>query len=146
MPIRIVTTKLEFEGEVVEQRVVLEGEEPAVWGADADLRIVGKPTPRVDGRERVTGAAQYTADVHLPGMLIGVMLRSPHPHARIVSIDASEAERVPGVRAILHRFNTGDLKGTSAGRPIFAEEALYQGAEVAFVLAETREQAEDALR
>ncbi len=146
MPIRIVTTRLEFEGQVYEQRVVLEGDEPPVWDAAADLHVVGKPTPRVDGRERVTGAAQYTADVHLPGMLIGVMLRSPHPHARIVSIDASEAERVPGVRAILHRFNTGDLKGTSAGRPIFAEEALYQGAEVAFVLAETREQAEDALR
>src|SRR5579862_4550695 len=146
MPIRIVTTHLEFEGQVYEQRVVLEGDEPPVWGADAELRIVGQPTPRVDGRERVTGAAQYTADVRLPGMLVGVALRSPHPHARVVNIDASAAERAPGVRAILYRFNVDAPNLTSQGQPIFAEEALFQGAVVALVLAETREQAEDALR
>src|SRR5512142_853145 len=105
MPIRIVTTRLEFEGQVSEQRVVLEGEEPPVWGVDADLKIVGKPTPRVDGRERVTGGAQYTYDVALPGMLIAVGLRSPHPHARVIAIDASAAERAPGVRAVFTRFN-----------------------------------------
>ncbi|HUY79156.1 MAG TPA: xanthine dehydrogenase family protein molybdopterin-binding subunit [Ktedonobacterales bacterium] len=146
MPIRIVTTKLEFEGEVIEQRVVLEGEEPAVWGADAELRVVGKPTPRVDGRERVTGAAHYTADVNLPGMLIGVAVRSPHPHARVTRVDASAAEAAPGVRAVLHRFNTADLKNASGSRPMLDEEVLYQGAEVALVLAENREQAEDAAK
>ena len=146
MPIRIVTTHLEFEGEVLEQRVVLEGEEPPVWGANADLKIVGKPTPRVDGRERVTGGAQYTYDVSLPGMLIAVGLRSPHPHARVTAIDTTAAERAPGVRAVFTRFNASSLLNPSNQRPILAEEVLFQGQEVALVIAETREQAEDGAR
>ncbi|HEX9036792.1 MAG TPA: xanthine dehydrogenase family protein molybdopterin-binding subunit [Ktedonobacterales bacterium] len=146
MPIRIVTTRLEFEGQVYEQRVVLEGEEPPVWGAGAELSIVGKPTPRVDGRERVTGSAEYSIDVNLPGMLTAAGLRSPHPHARIVAIDSSVAERAPGVRAILTRFNTADLLHPSSKRPLFAEEVITQGQEVAVVIAETRAQAEEGVR
>jgi xanthine dehydrogenase YagR molybdenum-binding subunit len=146
MPIRIVTTRLEFEGQVSEQRVVLEGEEPPVWGADADLKVVGKPTPRVDGRERATGGAQYTYDVALPGMLTAVGVRSPHPHARVVSIDTSAAERAPGVRAVFTRFNASSLVHPNLKRPIFAEEVIFQGQEVALVIAETREQAEDGAR
>ena len=146
MPVRVITTHLEFEGQVFEQRVVMEGEEPAVWGADADLRVVGKPAPRVDGRERVTGAAKYSYDIQLPGMLTAVALRSPHPHARIVSVDASQAERAPGVRAVYHRFNASDLVLPGRDQAIFAEEVVYAGGEVAVVVAESREQAEDALR
>src|SRR5579864_7160575 len=108
MPIRIVTTRVEFEGVVYEQRVVMEGDEPEVWGADAELRVVGKPTPRVDGRERATGAAQYSYDMLLPGLLVTAGLRSPHPHARVVGIDTSRAEAAPGVRAVYTRFNTPD--------------------------------------
>lgn len=146
MPIRIVTTHLEFEGQVYEQRVVLEGEEPPVWGADADLKVVGKSTPRVDGRERVSGAAQYTYDISLPGMLIAIGLRSPHPHARVIAIDTTAAERAPGVRAVFTRFNATDLANPNNARLIFAEEVLFQGQEVALVIAETREQAEDGVR
>ena len=67
MPVRIVTTHLEFEGQVYEQRVVLEGDEPPVWGPDAELSVVGTATPRVDGRERVSGAATYSHDVRCRG-------------------------------------------------------------------------------
>jgi xanthine dehydrogenase YagR molybdenum-binding subunit len=145
MPIRIITTHLEFEGQVSEQRVVMEGEEPAVWGEDAELRVVGKATARVDGRERVTGAAEYTYDVQLPGMLVAAGLRSPHAHARVARINASRAERMPGVRAILHRFNAGDFADHNNGQPLFSEEVLYQGHLVALVVAESRAQATDAL-
>jgi|SRR5579871_181115 xanthine dehydrogenase YagR molybdenum-binding subunit len=145
MPIRIITTHLEFEGQISEQRVVMEGEEPAVWGPEAELAVVGKVTPRVDGRERVTGSAQYAYDVQLPGMLIAAGLRSPHPHARIVRIDASRAETAPGVRAVYHHFNTGDLNNPSNDRPVFGDELLYQGDLVAVAIAETKEQAQDAL-
>lgn len=144
MPIRIITTHLEFEGQVSEQRVVMEGDEPPVWGPDAELRVVGKPIARVDGRERVTGAAVYSYDVQLPGMLTAVGLRSPLTHARVRHVDASSAEAMPGVRAVLHRFNSGELVDPNRGTPIFAEEALYAGDIVALVLAETREQAEEA--
>lgn len=146
MPIRIVTTRLEFEGQVYEQRVVLEGDEPPVWGSDAELRVVGKATPRVDGRERVTGAATYTHDVTLPGMLIAVGVRSPHPHARVDTIDAAEAERAPGVRAVLTRLNTSALSMPGAKWPILAQEVIAQGQEVAVIIAESREQAQDAAR
>ncbi len=144
MPIRIVTTHLEFEGEVSEQRVVMEGEEPPAWGADAELQVVGQPIPRVDGRERVTGEAEYAYDVRLPGMLTAVGLRSPHPHARVVAIDVGRAEALAGVRTVLHRFNTELADPSRGGRPVFAEEVLYQGDLVALILAERREQAEEA--
>lgn len=145
MPIRIITTHLEFEGQVTEQRVVMEGDEPPVWGPDANLRVVGKPTARVDGRERVTGAAVYSYDVQLPGMLTAVGLRSPHAHARVLRVETGRAEAMPGVRAILHRFNAGELLDPNRGTPVFGEELLYAGDMVALVLAETREQAEEAM-
>ncbi len=145
MPIRIITTHLEFEGRVSEQHVVLEGEEPPVWGPDAELHVVGKPTARVDGRERVTGAAEYSYDVQLPGMLIAVGLRARHAHARVARVDTSRAEAMPGVRAILHRFNTGQLVHPANKQPIFPAEALFQGELVALVVAERRAQAQDAL-
>src|SRR3989442_1503892 len=65
------------------------------------FEVVGKPIPRVEGPSKVTGRAQYTADVLLPGTLWAKNVRSPFPHARIVAIDASRALRLPGVRAVL---------------------------------------------
>ena len=146
MPIRIVTTHLEFEGQVEEVRVVLEGEEPPVWGEDAQLQVVGKPTTRVDARERVTGAATYSYDAQAPGMLTAVGLRSLHPHARITGIDTSRAEALPGVRAIFSHVNAGDFKNPGTGLPVFGAEVLYQGDLVALVIAETPEQAREAMR
>ena len=61
----------------------------------------GNDHPKVDGVPQVTGAAQYTDDLSLPRMLHGKILRSPHPHARIVSIDVSKAERLEGVLAVM---------------------------------------------
>src|SRR5262249_8147658 len=79
---------------------VLGLEEPPPLPMNKDLAVIGKPAPRIDGRLKVTGAAKYTADVRLPGMLFARAVRSPHPHARIRSIDTSEAERALGVRAV----------------------------------------------
>jgi xanthine dehydrogenase YagR molybdenum-binding subunit len=146
MPIRIVTTHLEFEGQVEEVRVVLEGEEPPAWDANAQLQIVGKPATRVDARERVTGAATYSYDAQAPGMLTAVGLRSPHPHARITGIDTTRAEALPGVRAIFSHVNAGDFKNAGTGLPVFGAEVLYQGDLVALVVAETPEQAREAMR
>jgi len=56
--------------------------------------IVGKGLPRVDAVPKVTGEAQYTVDLKMPGLLIGKILRSPHPHALIKSIDTSAASRL----------------------------------------------------
>ena len=62
---------------------------------------IGRSTPRLEGESKVTGGERYTADLVLPGMLWGRSLRSPFPHARITHIDASAAQPVPGVMAVL---------------------------------------------
>ncbi|HEU5442030.1 MAG TPA: xanthine dehydrogenase family protein molybdopterin-binding subunit [Ktedonobacterales bacterium] len=146
MSIRIVTTHTEFEGRVYEQRVVMEGEEPPVWGPDAELAVVGTPQPRVDAQERVTGAADYAYDMQPAGLLTAAGLRSPHAHARITRLDTTAAEAAPGVRAVFSRNNAADFQNPNRDATIFADELLYQGALVAVVVAESREQANDALR
>ena len=67
--------------------------------------IVGQNVTRRDFPEKLVGQARYSADLKLPGMLYGHVLRSPHPHANIVSIDTGEAEQVEGVFAIITPFN-----------------------------------------
>ena len=64
-------------------------------------RVIGSRPVRHDGADKVTGKAIYTADTKLPGMLAGFVLRSPHAHARVVSIDTSQAEAMPGVHAVI---------------------------------------------
>ena len=72
--------------------VVLEGDK---------YRVIGTRPTRQDGYDRITGRAKYTADVNLPGTFYAKILRSPHAHANIKSIDTSKAENLPGVRAIV---------------------------------------------
>ena len=69
------------------------------------LKTIGHATPRIDTLERATGRAKYTGDIKLPGMLYARILRSPHPHARIRSIDTSKALAMPGVKAVLTSEN-----------------------------------------
>src|SRR5512140_531274 len=66
-----------------------------------EYSVIGTRPIRPDGVEKVTGKAQYGADIRLPGMIFGRILRSPHAHARILSIDTSAAEAHPGVLAVV---------------------------------------------
>src|SRR6266852_4562025 len=70
-------------------------------GSDCDLRVIGHPRPRVDARAKVTGQTRFADDISLPRMVHCKLLRSPHPHARIRSIDSSQAAAHPGVYLIL---------------------------------------------
>ena len=70
---------------------------------DKKLKIVGTSPVKHDGIDKVTGRAKFGADLFLPGMLVGKILRSSHPHARIKSIDTSAAEKLPGVKAVVTR-------------------------------------------
>src|SRR5918992_5437261 len=116
--------------------------------AQKEYSVVGKRTPRIDAFERVTGQAQYTGDIQLPGMLHGRVLRSPHPHARILSIDVSKAEKLAGVKAIIHHENA-KIPWSSGGhthqRFIFNNPVRYVGDPVAAVAATNRHIAEEAL-
>ena len=68
---------------------------------DRKLKVVGTTPIKPDGVDKVTGRAKFGADTQLPGTLIGKVLRSPHAHAKILSIDTSEAEKLPGVKAVV---------------------------------------------
>ncbi|MBY0395235.1 MAG: xanthine dehydrogenase family protein molybdopterin-binding subunit, partial [Thermoleophilia bacterium] len=96
-------------------------------------RVIGTEVPRLDGLAKASGKAKYPSDVRPEGMLFGVMLYSPHAHAKIKSIDASAAEAMPGVKAVHLIVNAGAT-------------LRYQGDDIAAVAAETEEQARDAVR
>ena len=117
--------------------------------AQKEFSVVGKRIPRIDGFERVTGQAQYTGDIELPGMLYARVLRSPHPHARIVSIDTSKAEKLAGVKAVVHHENA-KVPWSSGGhthqRFIFNNPVRFVGDAVAAVAATDRNIAKDALK
>ncbi|MCI3952347.1 MAG: hcrA, partial [Burkholderiales bacterium] len=102
------------------------------------LLVVGKDVPRNDAVPKVTGAAQYVADIHLPGMLHAAVLRSPHPHARILSIDVTAAAAMPGVKAVATGADTAKRKW-GAFRPdlypLAIDKVRYVGDEVAAVAA-----------
>jgi xanthine dehydrogenase YagR molybdenum-binding subunit len=109
----------------------------ARWPAPAERAHIGKPIKRLDGPVKASGRAKYTYDIIRPGMLYARLVDSPHPHARVRSIDTSAAEKLPGVRAVLA------LKDPS--KPETAR-VRYQGEEVAAVAATTEEIAGDAVR
>jgi CO/xanthine dehydrogenase Mo-binding subunit len=67
------------------------------------FKVIGTRPVRPDGIEKVTGRARFGADMNAPGMLIGLVLRSPHAHAKIKKIDASKAEALSGVKAVVTR-------------------------------------------
>ncbi len=116
---------------------------------------VGKSVPRIDGKGMVTGQTKYVFDVALPNMLIGKMLRSPHPHARIISIDTSQAEKLPGVKAIITAEDTYLIKfgsneyffpHTVDQMALESEKVRYIGDEIGAVAAVDEEIAEEALK
>jgi xanthine dehydrogenase YagR molybdenum-binding subunit len=122
-------------------------ETPKPW---KKTEVIGKPMPRVDAYERVSGSAIYPSDTTLPDMLYGATLRCPHAHAKVLGIDAREAERMPGVRAVIK----GDTNGASVQWPylrefktkLFDPHCRHEGEEVAAVAAETPYQAWDAIK
>lgn len=103
------------------------------WPPMDKRRVMGKPTLRRDGLEKSAGKAKYSSDLKPPGMLFGALLTCPHAHARVTSIDTSEAERMDGVKAV--------RVITKAG-----QEAQWEGTEIAIVAAVTEELARDAVR
>jgi CO/xanthine dehydrogenase Mo-binding subunit len=111
-------------------------------------QVFEAPDYRLEGRLKVTGGARYAGDMILPGMLWARFLKSPFPHARIVSIDTSAARALPGVHAVLTAEDIGPRR---FGRylfdwPVLAfDRVLYVGERVAAVAAESRDIAEEAL-
>ena len=128
---REVELKIGYDDQLSMVTRTIPDDEPPPWDATSVLRVVGKPAPRIEAREKVTGTAKFTRDLKLPGMLYGAIARSPYAAARIRAVDTSVAEKMPGVRAV-HVLDRSQVR--------------FQGHEVAAVAADTPEQAEDAVR
>lgn len=120
--------------------------EPPAWPINDKLKHVGKSVKRTDAILKVTGKARYTADIALPGLLQGRMLRSPHPSAKILSIDISAAASLPGVKAVHVLEN--NLSGAEAkgGEGKNYPEIKYAGQAIAGVAAKDTQTAETALK
>ena len=130
-----------------------------VEASSQEFKVVGTRPIRHDGAEKVTGRARYSADIQLPGLLQGRVLRSPHAHARIISIDASKALALPGVKAVVTAADfvkpsgrVSDLTegaihnmGFMANNVMAADKVLYKGHAVAGIAATNAHVAEEAL-
>ena len=120
-------------GQVPEVNTPAKPAQHAKYPWPAAPTLLGKRIERLDGPAKVTGAAKYSYDIDRPGLLHGRILRSPHPHARVVSIDLGPAQKAPGVKSAMAVVEQGAT-------------VMYQGEEVAALAAATEEQADDALR
>jgi xanthine dehydrogenase YagR molybdenum-binding subunit len=103
------------------------------WPAAEQRTLIGKRISRVDGPEKVSGRAKYTYDLHRPGMLYSKVVRSPHAHAKVVSIDTAAAEKMPGVKGVFIIQDKGS-------------EIHWAGDDVAVVAAVDESTAADAAR
>ena len=103
------------------------------WKKGSDNKILGTRYPRLDGPIKATGAAKYSYDINLPGLLYGRVFQSKHANAIIKSIDASAAERMPGVKAVIVTAKPGD-------------RMTYAGQELGALCATSSDIAEDAIR
>jgi xanthine dehydrogenase YagR molybdenum-binding subunit len=121
-----------------EVEIEVDDEAGPVWGPNDKHVLLNHHLKRVDGPFKVTGVAQYTFDKRLPGMLYGRVLRSPHPKAEVLKIDASAARQLAGVKAVVTI-----LDGAPSDKPKIVN---YAGEPVAAVAASTPEIAEDAIR
>ncbi|HEU5287968.1 MAG TPA: hypothetical protein VFV20_06150, partial [Candidatus Limnocylindria bacterium] len=105
--------------------------------APTALKFVGTRVKRIEDPARITGQALYASDIKLPDMLQVAVVRSPHAHALIESIDTSAAEALPGVRAVLTYKNAPKtLLGTNPDKLVVNQEAHFAGEEVAAVAAD----------
>ena len=121
----------------------------------AQMSVIGKPQPRVDGPLKVSGAAMYASDHHFPGMLYAVPVEATIANGEIRQLDTAAAEKMPGVRAIFHRANIGKIFRSVLGqgfegicierRPPFEDDVVrYYGQYVALAVADTFEAAKAA--
>lgn len=110
--------------------------------------VIGKSVPRVEGVLKVTGQAKFAGDISLPGMLIGKILRSKYPHAKILHVDVSKARKIRGVKAVITGKDTAGKTWDLLNRdilPLAIDKVRYIGDEIAAVAAVDEDVANEAL-
>ncbi len=128
-----------------EPRLLVEGQPPPPLGRG--FSVVGKPVNRLDALEKVTGKAVYSGDIKISNPLYAKVLRSPYAHAKIIKIDSSKAEALPGVKAVIHKGNCPNWKMYFYLIPqtVFSDYVTWAGEEVAAVAAEDPDTARKAV-
>lgn len=124
-------------------------DEPPPLPENKELTYIGKPTERYDGPAKAMGTGKYTADVHLPGMLYARMVDATIPHGRILSIDTTAAEKLPGVRAvhvIEHVYGVAELRDPKLEAPSRYPVVRYAGQPIAGIAAVSQQVANDAAK
>ena len=137
---------------IVESVLAASGQAPSPEKevATSDYSVVGKRVSRIDSVSKVTGETKYSADLYLPGMLYAKVLRSPYAHARILNIDTSRAEKLPGVRTVITGkdaipYRWGVFAYTRDMQFLPTDKARFFGQEVAAVAAVSEEIAQEAV-
>ena len=141
---RFVTTKVEIEGREETKTVELPSRDPSPWQDDAELHVVGQRVQRMDALEKVTGAARYTADIQLAGMLHAALLRAPAARGKVTALDLSPALVIPGVRGAIAMDDVPNVK--LDGVRLFDRTIHYANQPIAAVCADSLEIAERAVR
>ena len=109
-----------------------------------EYKVIGKRQPKLDASDRVTGRARYASDLYLPGMLYAKILRSPHPHAKVLNIDVEKAKALPGVKVVFTHKDMPSYRWES-DMPILTDIARFEGDDIAVVAAVDEERAQEAL-
>src|SRR5579859_3652235 len=139
-------------GALVPQMAQIAPPAPNLGAAQTAFKYVGTRPPRVQGLGVVSNVGWYTENLNRGNQLFMVTLRSPHPHARVTSIDSTDAEKFPGVAMVLHRFNMPreyqsiKLGSGPPDRLLFPEELFMVGTPVAIVLADSQDIGDEAMR
>jgi len=125
---------------------------PNLGAQQTQFKYIGTRQPRVHGLGIVSNVGWYTQNLNSGNQLFMMTLRSPHPHARVRSIDSSDAEKFPGVAMVLHRFNLPreyqriKLGSGPPDRLLFPEEVFMVGTPIAIILADTMDIGDEAMR
>ena len=139
-------------GALVPQMAQIAPPAPNLGAAQTQFKYLGTRPPRVQGLGVVSNVGWYTQNLNRGNQLFMVTLRSPHPHARVRSIDSSDAEKFPGVSMVLHRFNLPreyqriKLGSGPPDRLLFPEEVFMVGTPIAIVLADSQDIGDEAMR
>ena len=140
MTAKLVKTEAVVEGRTEVRWTLVEEDDTPEFEDGASTRPIGEPTPRITARARTTGAARFTVDIALPGLLEAAVLRSPHANARVTSLDLDAARAVPGVRCVL-----GPGEGPEHADSPLSDTPAFAGAAIAAVAADSPDAAEAAL-
>jgi xanthine dehydrogenase YagR molybdenum-binding subunit len=138
-----------LEDQIADVKRLVPADQPTPLPLNADLKSIGQPVPRIDGRFKTTGGARYTADVYLPGMLYAAMVNSSVPHAKIRSIDSSKAQAYPGVKGfyvLQHLSDVAELMDKSKEVPSKYPIVRFAGQPIAGVAATTQAAAFEAAK